>query len=122
MLQGAALLVLLQRWLQRLSALSTSDSLVSLSSKLLRFSQHASSPQAAHSVLLLDWGPMRFMSSTTDIDLPECDGPKLKPFTFRDRKIQFVRLLSDPEYSGHAHVFEALIDAKPYALKVVSRS
>ena len=52
--------------------------------------------------------------------LPQCEGPKLAPLQKKRAKIEFVSLLSDVEADGHAHVFEALIDSKEYALKVVS--
>lgn len=51
--------------------------------------------------------------------LPQCDGPKLHPFSKRAVDIQFVRLLSDNEQDGQSHVFEVIIDGMRYALKVV---
>ena len=54
--------------------------------------------------------------------LPDCKGPKLKPFKDRKATIDFRRLLSagESEEGGHAHVFEVSIKSVVYALKVVS--
>lgn len=52
--------------------------------------------------------------------LPQSEGPKLHPFRNRKAPIIFVRLLSDTESEGHAHVFEVSIGSKQYALKIVS--
>lgn len=54
--------------------------------------------------------------------LPQCKGPKLHPFPHRHAKINFVRLISDPEAEGQSHVFEVSINSESYALKVVSNS
>ncbi len=51
--------------------------------------------------------------------LPQCEGPKLRPFKDHHRAIKFLRLLSDIKSEGHAHVFEVSIGSKKYALKVV---
>ena len=53
--------------------------------------------------------------------LPNCEGPKLRPFKDRKAAIDFRRLLSDDDSGsgGHAHVFEVSIKSKIYALKVV---
>ena len=53
--------------------------------------------------------------------LPDCEGPKLRPFKNRKAAIGFHRLLSneDSGTGGHAHVFEVSIRSKLYALKVV---
>ncbi len=52
------------------------------------------------------------------VPLPQCDGPKLKPFDFHGpQKIEF------PEHVGegaHAKVFKVRILERVYALKVVS--
>lgn len=52
--------------------------------------------------------------------LPRCEGPKLHPFHDRKAVVTFLRLLSEVDAEGHAHVFEVLIGSKHYALKVVS--
>lgn len=62
-----------------------------------------------------------------DEPLPQCKGPKLAPFQDRSAAINILRLISenDPEDTsggGHAHVFEASINSKTYALKVVRSS
>lgn len=59
--------------------------------------------------------------------LPDCEGPKLHPFSQKPISIEFINLVSENDpvnlsAGGHAHVFEALIDSKTYALKVVSQS
>lgn len=56
-----------------------------------------------------------------NIPLPTCEGPQLDPFKHRNAEIDFQKLLSDadPEFEGHAHVFEVSIMSIPYALKVV---
>ena len=51
--------------------------------------------------------------------LPQCEGPKLHPFSKRNPDIQFIRLLSDSGQEGHSHVFEVIIKGGHYALKVV---
>lgn len=51
--------------------------------------------------------------------LPQSEGPKLHPFHDCKSAIKFVRLLSDVESKGHAHVFEISIGSKAYALKMV---
>ena len=48
--------------------------------------------------------------------LPQCDGPKLRPFP-NCKDIKFVRLLGDVEAEGHSHVFEVSIGSNSYALK-----
>ena len=54
------------------------------------------------------------------VPLPNCDGPKLKPFNFHGpQKIEFL------EYLGkglHAHVFKIKILGRIYALKLVGRT
>ena len=61
-----------------------------------------------------------------DGPLPQCKGPKLKPFPRRKSKVYFIRLLSDSapagslKSGGHSHVFEVSIGRETYALKVVS--
>lgn len=52
--------------------------------------------------------------------LPQCDGPKLHPFSDGSSDIHFVRLLSDNKKVGHSHVFEVIMNGRHYALKVVS--
>lgn len=72
--------------------------------------------------------PTNSMVETPNYDgpLPQCQGPKLKPFPHRKSKVDFIRLLSDSESTGgiesggHAHVFEVSIEGETYALKVVS--
>lgn len=51
--------------------------------------------------------------------LPECDGPKLRPFPGRHGHIKFIRLISEEIQYSDAHVFEVEIDSKIYALKIV---
>ena len=51
--------------------------------------------------------------------LPQCDGPKLHPFSHGSSDLHFVRLLSDNENVGHSHVFEVIINGRHYALKMV---
>lgn len=51
--------------------------------------------------------------------LPQCEGPKLRPFDKSTATVKFKRLLSDPDSEGQAHVFEASIGATAYAIKVV---
>ena len=53
--------------------------------------------------------------------LPQCDGPKLKPFKLPMPTPEFHRLISDSDAEGHAqaHVFEASIGSTAYAIKVV---
>ncbi len=53
--------------------------------------------------------------------LPQCEGPKLHPLKGRRYTIKFLRLLSDIESEGHAHVFEISMGFKKYALKVVRK-
>lgn len=50
--------------------------------------------------------------------LPQSEGPKLHPFRDRKSVIKFVRLLSDVESEGHAHVFKVSIGPRSYALKM----
>ena len=52
--------------------------------------------------------------------LPRCQGPKLHPFHDRKAVVTFLRLLSEVDSKGHAHVFEVSIGSEYYALKVVS--
>lgn len=52
--------------------------------------------------------------------LPQCEGPKLHPFSNRKVDVQFIRLLSNNEQDGHSHVFEVIINSSHYALKVVN--
>ena len=54
--------------------------------------------------------------------LPRCEGPKLRPFPRRKAAVQITALLSDLDSDGHAHVFEASIGSRTYALKVVRDS
>ena len=70
----------------------------------------------------------------TDVELPPCDGPKLKRFRDPVEKIRFKGLLSSPigtssassissassRSGGHGHVFEVEIDGESFALKIVS--
>ncbi len=51
--------------------------------------------------------------------LPQCDGPKLKPFQLPMPIPTFHRLISDKDAGGQAHVFEASIGSTAYAVKVV---
>ena len=52
--------------------------------------------------------------------LPQCDGPKLKPFHDPKATLLFHRLISDKDAEGNcAHVFEVSIGSTKYALKVV---
>ena len=52
--------------------------------------------------------------------LPQCEGPKLHPFSNRNVDVQFIRLLSNNVQGGHSHVFEVVINSCRYALKVVN--
>jgi hypothetical protein len=58
--------------------------------------------------------------------LPPGEGPKLKPFKYRNHPIHFLDILSDynedsASPGGHAgHVFKVRIKETVYALKVVS--
>ena len=52
--------------------------------------------------------------------LPQCEGPKLKPFHDLKAPVVFDRLISDINAEGNcAHVFEVSIGSMKYALKVV---
>lgn len=53
-----------------------------------------------------------------DEPLPRCEGPKLNRFQNK-AIVKFKRLLSDKNLDGHAHVFEALIGASTFAIKIV---
>ena len=53
-----------------------------------------------------------------DKPLPTCEGPKLKLFHDLKAIVKLKRLLSD-NAEGHAHVFEASIGSKSYAIKIV---
>ncbi|KAK3169301.1 hypothetical protein OEA41_008684 [Lepraria neglecta] len=50
--------------------------------------------------------------------LPQCEGPKLRPFDTPKPAVTFRRLLSDKDSEGHTHVFEAAIESAAYALKM----
>ncbi|KAL8937606.1 MAG: hypothetical protein Q9216_004346 [Gyalolechia sp. 2 TL-2023] len=50
--------------------------------------------------------------------LPPIEGPKLHQFADFDADIEFVQLLTDPESDTSAHVFEVIIAARSYALKI----
>ena len=54
--------------------------------------------------------------------LPQCEGPKLRPFAKSTATVKFKRLLSDLYSEGQAHVFEASIGSTAYAVKVVCRN
>ena len=54
--------------------------------------------------------------------LPQCEGPKLRPFAKSTASLKFKRLLSDLNSEGQAHVFEASIGSTAYAVKVVCRN
>lgn len=52
------------------------------------------------------------------VPLPECPGPKLKPFDFQGpQKIEFLGHIGE---GSHAQVFKVRILGQIYALKVVS--
>lgn len=54
------------------------------------------------------------------IPLPQCDGPKLKPFNFQGpQKIEFLEYLGE---GLHAHVFKVKILGHIYALKLVGKA
>ena len=53
-----------------------------------------------------------------DQPLPICEGPKLNPFHDLKAIVKLKRLLSD-NAEGHAHVFEASIGSKSFAIKIV---
>ena len=64
------------------------------------------------------------MTRNSTKSLPECNGPKLQPFEDPKATIDIKNLISDANPTdsssgGHAHVFEALIQGKTYALKIV---
>ncbi|KAI3328159.1 kinetochore Sim4 complex subunit FTA2-domain-containing protein [Ustulina deusta] len=57
------------------------------------------------------------------LPIPPCEGPKLKPFRYFRKDIEFLRLLScDPtskeSYYGHGYVFDVRIGKERFALKV----
>ncbi|KAK0512431.1 hypothetical protein JMJ35_005559 [Cladonia borealis] len=52
-----------------------------------------------------------------DKPLPTCEGPKLKPFHDLKAIVKLKRLLSN-NAEGHAHVFEATIGSKSFAIKI----
>ncbi|KAL8830877.1 MAG: hypothetical protein Q9170_005535 [Blastenia crenularia] len=54
----------------------------------------------------------------TAVLLPPCEGPKLHQFAEHDSPLEFVQILTDPDSDVRAHVFEVLIAAKSYALKI----
>ena len=54
--------------------------------------------------------------------LPQCEGPQLHPFDEHKGTVKFLRLISDLNSEGHAHVFEVSMGRKKYALKLVSKS
>jgi hypothetical protein len=54
--------------------------------------------------------------------LPQSEGPKLHPLRGRKGALTFRRLLSDRNSDGHAHVFEASINGRTYAIKMVGTS
>lgn len=61
-----------------------------------------------------------------DKTLPPCEGPKLRPFKDRHKRVEFLRLLSpapteDDTSGGHAYVFEARINKGLFALKIVRK-
>jgi Kinetochore Sim4 complex subunit FTA2 len=57
-------------------------------------------------------------SASDLVPLPQCDGPKLKPFDFKGpQKIGFLDHVGE---GLHAHVFKVEILAQIYALKLVS--
>lgn len=57
--------------------------------------------------------------------LPPCEGPKLEPFRYPNKPIEFLDILSDPfaEVSSssaiHSHVFRVRIHRTDFALKIV---
>ncbi len=51
--------------------------------------------------------------------LPQCEGPKLRPFDDPEPAVTFRRLLSDDDLDAHAYVFEVSIKSTVYALKMV---
>ncbi|KAL8820976.1 MAG: hypothetical protein Q9191_007406 [Dirinaria sp. TL-2023a] len=64
------------------------------------------------------------MTRSSTRPLPDCNGPRLQPFEDPKATVDFKRLISDGNLTdssagGHAHVFEALIQSKTYALKIV---
>ena len=55
--------------------------------------------------------------------LPQCQGPKLRPFPHSSAPIEFLRLISannteTTPSGGHSHVFEVSIHSQLYALKI----
>ena len=64
------------------------------------------------------------MSESSDYagPLPQCEGPQLHPFDEHKGTVKFLRLISNVNSEGHAHVFEVSIGTKRYALKLVSKS
>lgn len=61
----------------------------------------------------------RLSTTNRNEPLPLGEGPKLTAFDLNDNTIEYVRLLSAEESSGHSHVFEVTIGARSYALKIV---
>lgn len=57
-----------------------------------------------------------------DEPLPQCEGPKLRPFAKSTATLKFKRLLRDLYSEGQAHVFEASIGSTAYAIKVVCKN
>jgi hypothetical protein len=59
------------------------------------------------------------------MELPPCDGPKLRVFEYRRAPIEWLELLekSSPESqsASQGYVFKVKINSKIYALKVVCR-
>lgn len=54
------------------------------------------------------------------VPLPEAEGPRLPPFPTRHGKEPEIEFLQHLGTGATAHVFEARIDQKTYALKIVS--
>lgn len=55
--------------------------------------------------------------------IPETKGPRLEPFSPKNARIRFKRLISDPEADeSHGFVFEVTVGRQSFALKVVSMS
>ncbi|KAL8708141.1 MAG: hypothetical protein Q9220_006902 [cf. Caloplaca sp. 1 TL-2023] len=52
------------------------------------------------------------------LPLPQCEGPKLHPFSQLDPKLEYIRLLSNPEIADQSYVFEVTLDGKAFALKI----
>lgn len=56
--------------------------------------------------------------------LPDCDGPKLEPFTqnFEDLKFELEKVIKEEWGYAHGIIIKAKLDGKTYAIKFVRSS